>query len=245
MGAELDGADYVSPRKSLAGLGLRRGGARQETRSVKHVLHHTRYGPDQARCLPRPSPFKPNSGPPRFVMYVCTYSALGSLDKTGRADIELFVVVGRARSRGRIHAHVALTDPRMTTRAWDIVCGSVAGSRMMPFQDKGTRSAKVGVGPRVEEVAYPAAGKSGTLCGDQMVELMEGNERPIDKAGKWVGRRQRCISRGGRTSVITIHYRNITTLLNPLRSTHRPPGLNRNLTCGQKVTRNLIKHWTL
>lgn len=117
-------------------------------------------------------------------MHACTYPALRSLDKTGRADVELFVVVVRARSRGRIHAHVALTDPRMTTRAWDIVCGSVAGSRMMPFQGKGTRSATVGVGPRVDEVAYPAAVKSGTLCCDQMVKLMEGNERPIDKAGK-------------------------------------------------------------
>jgi hypothetical protein len=64
----------------------------------------------------------------------CTYSALRSLDKAGRADVEMFVVVDRARGRGRIHAHVALTDPRMTTRAGDIVRGRVAGSSRMRLE---------------------------------------------------------------------------------------------------------------
>ncbi len=51
-----------------------------------------------------------------------TYPGRGGLDKTGRADVEVgvLVVVGHGGCSRRRHGHVPSTDPRMTTRAWDM-----------------------------------------------------------------------------------------------------------------------------
>ena len=56
-----------------------------------------------------------------------THPALSGLDKAGRADVEVGMVVGDGRcsrcSSRRRHRHVPSTDPSMTTRARDMAWG--------------------------------------------------------------------------------------------------------------------------